>query len=546
MMAPFRLFLSGLMIFHFSALVSQQKNDLTQMDYEYLESKIMEFKGEKAVYVYLRAYLSKAKKEENLDEIMNGYHNYIYEAEQSQKLIYADSLLYTAELTHDHEQIGSALLTKGIVYYSGKDHNKALDCYLAADRMIAVTDNDYLKYKTQYNIAQVKYYLGFYNEAVSILLMCSEYFKGDNSRAYLNCLHSLSLAYTRLGNLEESEEVNVLARKESVRLKDFSMTAYLDHAQGINDYFRKSYQQAVIKIKKSLPELEKQNDFGNLSVGYFYLASCYWDTGQKKLALPYLLMVDDIFTDKKYLRPDLRRNYEMLIDYYKNKGELQEELKFNNKLILADKILYEKYSYLSSRIFKEYDTSRLISSNRQIRQELNNEKSIKKALLAFSLILVPVLGFLAYRNLQLRRYKKSFELYISKGSSTEIRTASKAQRPNITDALEQKLLGKLEKFESSLGYLKKDLKVEKLAVSFGTNYKYLSQVINYHKGMSYPDYISSLRIDYIVKRLEEDPKLRKYNFGIIAEEAGFGTAQQFTDVFRKKMGMSFGFFLNKL
>ena len=45
-------------------------------------------------------------------------------------LAYSDSVLIASELTKKNDKIGSALLTKGIVYYSGKDYNKALDCYL--------------------------------------------------------------------------------------------------------------------------------------------------------------------------------------------------------------------------------------------------------------------------------------------------------------------------------------------------------------------------------------------------------------------------------
>jgi AraC-like DNA-binding protein len=160
--------------------------------------------------------------------------------------------------------------------------------------------------------------------------------------------------------------------------------------------------------------------------------------------------------------------------------------------------------------------------------------------------MVPLVAYLAYRNVQLRRYKKNFEQYKKTNTIPEIESNSRIHRPNISDNLEQNLLKKLANFENAHGYLKKDLKIEKLAASFGTNYKYLSQVINFHKGLSYPDYINNLRINYIVKKLEEDSKLRNYNFGVIAEEAGFGTAQQFTDVFKKKMGMSFGYFLSKL
>lgn len=523
-----------------------QNDSLIQKDYELLYEKIDQTKGRREVFRYLHAYLEKAKQEENLEEIIEGYKNYIYEVDYEQKIAYADSMLYTAELTRNNEVIGSALLTKGIVFYSGRDYNKALDNYLSANRLIASGDNDYLKYKIQYNIAQVKYYLGYYNEAVSILLMCADYFKEDNSRAYLNCLHSLSLCYTRLGNYPKSADINKLAVTESFRLKDSSMMLYLKHSEGVNDYYRKLYPESLVKLKSTIPELDKQKDFASLAVAYFYIASAYWDMGKREFALPFLLKVDEIFTDTRYIRPDLRKNYEMLIEYYNIQGNLKKELFYTHKLLQADKVLHNNYRYLSSRIHKEYDTTKLRDNNNDITLKLRYEKTFRISALAVAGLMTPFICYLLYKNIQLRRYKRNFENYKKNILPKASENFSRLQRPNIPDALEQDLLKKLANFELRLGFLKKDLKIEKLAISFGTNYKYLSQVINFHKGMSYPDYISDLRINYIVKKLEEDSKLRNYNFGVIAEEAGFGTAQQFTEVFKKKMGMSLNYFLQEM
>lgn len=520
-------------------------SQLNKMSYEMLDEEIEKQKGTPEVFRYLEAFLKKAKKEENLDEVLYGYQNYIYEVEYGQKIAYADSMVYVAGLTKDNDKIGSAHLTKGIVFFNGRDHNKALDSFLSANMLIAAGTDKYLKYKTQYHIAQEKYYLGFYNEAVSLFLKCTEYFKNENTRAYLNCLTSLSLCYTRLGNLEEAANTIDIAFEESARLNDLSMTANLYQAEGINDYYRKLYPLALHKLNKSLESFKKDKDFGNLSVAYFYIASVYWDMGKRDLAFPYLLKVDKIFTDKKYIRPDQRKNFEMLIDTYKAKGDREQELLYTNKLLQADRILFANYKYLSSRIAKEYDTAKLISSYKDIRHDLNMEHSLRMSLLAASILMLPVIGYLSYRNIQLRRYKKNFEQYKKSSILPQINTNSRMNRPNISEDLEQDLLQKLANFENTLGYLKKDLKIEKLAASFKTNYKYLSQVVNYHKGMSYPDYISNLRINYIVKRLEEDSKLRNYNFGAIAEEAGFGTAQQFNDVFKKKMGMPLNYFLKQ-
>lgn len=546
MIARLRLLLCILVFIKYSCIGAQQQNNLLAMDYDSLYDKIDQNKNHKSVFSYLEAYLTKAKKEDNLNEIINGYKNYIYEVEYSQKLLYADSMIVAAELTKNNEQIGSAILTKGIVYYSEKEHNKALDCYLTASKFIVSTNNDYLKYKTQYNIAHVKYYLGFHNEAASLFLKCSNYFRTENTRAYLNCLHSLTLCYTRLGNYQASEEINKLALDESKRSQDFSMVPYLNHSGGINDYFRKSYAQGLTKIKNAIPEFLKQKDYNNLSVSYFYIASIYWDSGKRELAYPYLLKVDQIFTDKRYIIPDLRKNYELLLDYYRSKGDRDSELVYINKLMEADKIIDANYKYLSTKILKEYDTIKLINEKKAIKDEAKNEKVMKITLFISVLLILPVTFYLIYKNRKLRSYLRNLELYKKNIPTDEMLNSSKTQRPNISGELEEDLLARLEKFETHLGFLKKEVKIEKLAKSFGTNYKYLSQVINYHKGLSYPDYISNLRITYIMKKLEEDPKLRNYTNGALAEEAGFGTTQQFVNSFKNIAGMPLHFFIKRL
>ena len=529
-----------------SAIGQEKKKDtLSKRSYEFLYDQIYKFSGTVKATPYLKAYLTKAKREANDKEIINGYNNYLYEVPEHKMLNYADSMIYTSEKTDRNELIGSAYLTKGIVYYSRKEHNKALDNYLKANRYISTTKNEYIKHKAQYNIAHIKYYLGFYYESVSLFRKCADYFKTENTRAYLNCLHSLSLCYNKLGHFQESTEMNNLATAESKRLQDNSMLTYISHSEGINDYFRRDYISSIEKLKGTIPYLQKQQDFGNLSVANFYIALAYWDLGKREESLPYLLKVDRIFADKKYIRPDLRRNYELLIDYYKNKQDKSNELFYVMRLLEADKILHTNYKYLAGRILKEYDTAELLKAKNDIENDLRKEKYYSTTFLLIVMVLVPVLGYFIYRNIRLRQFKKNYQLYKEKYEPA-IANNNDKKRPNISQDLEKDLLVRLQRFEDINGFTRKDMTVDKLAETFGTNNKYLSQLINFHKGKSYPDYINNLRIQYITQKLEKDKTIRKYTYTAIANEAGFGTAQQFTVVFKRIMGMPFSFFLEQL
>lgn len=80
-------------------------------------------------------------------------------------LQYCDSILVVARKWKTDSLLGSAYLTRGIVYYYFKQEPKALDNFIIADSFISKSDNQYLKNKTKYSIAQIKYYLGYYEEA---------------------------------------------------------------------------------------------------------------------------------------------------------------------------------------------------------------------------------------------------------------------------------------------------------------------------------------------------------------------------------------------
>lgn len=301
-------------------------------DYDYLFERIEDSQNNSKIQsLYLKSFLYKAKSEENTEEIINGYKNYLHYSKDNLKLVYADSMIYTAKQTGDNALIGSAYLTKGIAYYGMKQHKSALDNYLIANKFISQTRNEYLVHKVKYNIAHIKYYLGFYNEAISLFKECMGYFKDNNPRPYLNSIHSLGLCYNRIGNYGLCTEMNKKGLAEGKRLSNNEMDIYFTHLEGINQYFKGNYQTSIEKIKSVISALREAKDFANESVGYFYIGKSYWKLDKFEMALPYFKKVDKIFVDKKYIRPDLIENYQLLIDYYKSKKDLNKQLYYIKK-----------------------------------------------------------------------------------------------------------------------------------------------------------------------------------------------------------------------
>lgn len=523
---------------------------LKRKSYDYIFERIEVTADDKVKQAhYLQYFLNKAKREKNSEEIVNGYKNYLFYSPEKLKLVYADSMIYNAKKANDNSLIGSAYLSKGIVYYGQKKHKHALDNYLVADNYISKTGDKYLTYKVKYNIAGVKYYLGFYDEAISLYTECIDYFQGKNSRAYLNSLHLLGLCYNRVGNYGLCSEINEKGIQEGIRLDNNEMKDYFIHSEGINQYFKNNYTSAIKKITYSIPTINKNKDFANESVGYFYIGKSYWDLHKPEMALLYFFKVDKIFDDKGYIRPDLHQNYELIIKYYKSKNDLHKELYYIEKLLKADSVLDNRFRYLSGRVSKVYDKKVLLKDKQDIEELFNKRKYNDFIFTGIVLVLFLIVSFIAYRHIRNKNvYRQKFEELMAKNeavSKVDVKNVSNGIG-NINKDTIAEILKQLEKFEKDKKFLVKDLTSAKLAAIFNSNPKYLSQIIYQYRGKKFVKYIADLKINYLIKLLKEDSKIRKYSNSALAEEVGFNSTKTFTQAFFAEAGCPTSYFIEEL
>ncbi len=116
----------------------------------------------------------------------------------------------------------------------------------------------------------------------------------------------------------------------------------------------------------------------------------------------------------------------------------------------------------------------------------------------------------------------------------------------ITDQIISDVIQKLKEFEDNQDYLKGKVTLNILANEFNTNSRYLSQIVNMHKGKSFIDYINHLKVDYAKNRLEVDEKFRNYTLSAIAKELGYKRAEAFQRVFFKKENIQLKEFIKNL
>ncbi len=172
--------------------------------------------------------------------------------------------------------------------------------------------------------------------------------------------------------------------------------------------------------------------------------------------------------------------------------------------------------------------------------------SLKKMYVRNFWIFSAILGIIILSYILLRfRYRNranqynSFISYIANREHPKeiIPTKDISKGVNIPQETENALVNKLEQFENSKQFTKQDMSLALLAANFETNTKYLSEVINTHKGKNFNSYINELRINYIIDKLKSNKTYLQYKISYLAEESGFSSHSSFATVFKAVTGI---------
>ncbi|WP_162304194.1 helix-turn-helix domain-containing protein [Chryseobacterium mulctrae] len=516
--------------------------------------------------VYVNQYIKKAKSEKNYSELFQAYKDAILYSE-NQKMIYADSALVAAKNSGNNDLMGDAYLSKGAIYYfNQRKFQYALEEYLKAYEYLKDSKNEFLKYQNIYHIGVVKSYLGYYDEALKIFNECIDFFEtkidGDikkniifnNTKGYLNSLHQAIICYQMLGKDEQANQLLNIAETKIPKTKDFYLeTSYFTKSLGVSEFKKKSYKKAIYYFDRALPELLKVNDFTWASYIYFYKGKSYELLGDLNLEVENYRKVDSIFNKNEFILPELRSNYEELIEYYRKNNNHKEELYYTNQLLKVDSVIASDFKHLSTRVYKEYDTKMLLET----KENLEKTNSYSRLLIFLCLAIITALGIIMYYRIQKQRniQKNYDELLVKLEESNHAEVITSPVIVEVIDtgdknikfdsSIVEKLLKDIHTFENKQGYLEQGITLKKLAEQFKTNTSYLSQVINEYKGSNFNTYINVLRINFATQKIYHDKEWRKYSIEHIASAAGFSNRQSFSNIFLEQNGIRPADFIKK-
>ncbi|MFC4162660.1 helix-turn-helix domain-containing protein [Epilithonimonas zeae] len=505
-------------------------------------------------FSYINPYIQKAKREKKYPELFQAYRDAVfYSKSVDKKIKYADSCLDAAYKSTSEDRISTAYVLKGSIYYAKmKKYKPALDEYLMAYKYSKNTGDLYLKNKVSYHLGVVKNYLGYNDEALDLFRECVNFFETEanntkahkfqifnNQKGYLNSLHQMIICYRNKKDFAKVDSLINIGLLKTFNEPDFSQErGYFLKSKGLSEFSNSKYESSIDYLTQSL-DLMKE-DFAWKSVDYFYIGKSYLALKKEDLAISNFKKIDSIFTKQEFLLPELRENYELLINYYKGKNDAQQQLYYTTQLLKADSIISRDFAYLSPKVHREYDTNALLEEKGKL-EKVNIWGGVFIILLAGLATFLIITLFKKFKKEKdiLQKYfvlqdKLQTHNYTRPESSVAVVNNTENnddKRSHIAETIKEELLHKLKVFEEKKQFTQKGLTIQKLATQLDTNSNYLSHVINDNKGMNFNKYLGDLRIRHITQLLFEKNIYLNYTIDTLAKECGIASRQNFSDLF---------------
>ncbi len=489
--------------------------------------------------------LLRAQDDSAFNEVYTHTYLEIAPKDHQRALKIADSL-YLASRT-PLMQVKSLMLSATLYQQSG-DITQAIEYANRAENIISDTDDSPWKTRV-YGFLTTQYrFLKLYKKQKKFAKKTIEesHKIADKDRA----ASTIGLVYQEMAftgmELEDYESAIRYIQKsqESFQKSKFSSNALFaqnEQLLGLAYLNLKQLDKSMEHYQASVRLLEGLSDYYIRALVYSGLSQLYLEKKDLKKAKEYLDQAKDIADKSDYLelKKEVNKSAQKYYTASKNIDSLVNVTKDTDSLTT---VLNSKAQHFMD---SEYEN---MEKNISTIQKDNSYKNIIIAIVV-ALLLAAGTTFLWIKRKQ-RKDIQRFKKLITRLRTERIYQIREEEIPDkdknienssgltIPPETEQKLLKQLENFENSDLYRKNTLSLSVLAGRFETNTKYLSYVINKHKRKSFQHYINGLRIEYIIKKLKNDPVYMQYKIATLADESGFSSPNKFAMVFKKVTSIS--------
>lgn len=435
--------------------------------------------------------------------------------------------------------------------------NEALKKFIRAD-FFAQKNNDIRQHiKIKGNIAYVKLNIKQTDDAISETRQVLEllennkylYEKENFEIIYNNLFSNLGHLYSDkyISDPDKNKKYADSALQNFNQLlrstKDKKLLAGTYLKLGTLNNKQENYQKASGYYQKSLDlytSLQLKDEILNLK---YNLGVNYYELNEYMKSKKSFLEMSHSMEKDSQVNIDYIFAQDYLSKIYLKEGKADSVEFFNNKFIE----LYQKNSELEKKnianIYREINSKNL-------NEEINKSASILRNRLFLIIILVVLIGCITgYLLLQIRK-KKKIEIRLDE-ILLQVKNSSLNNHQNkssftISNEKEAEIMEKLLELEDKKIYLKNEFNQAYAAKRLGTNTTYLSQTINKYMKKSFSEYTNELRINYILKELSENRKLRNYTTQALADLVGYKSGISFARTFKEKTGVTPFQYIEKL
>ena len=503
-------------------------------------------------------YLVKAKKNGEKKFIGRGYYLLASKTKElKERVHHLDSAISNIKnIENEVDFLTMLYMYRGVTLDLKRDYYEALNNYLTADSIAEIHKSEKYLYATKFNIAFLKRVLGEYQTSEKLFMECLlrlEAKEEFNILPYIQTLFQLSSVYYESGAIAKCTAINLKGIQLS---KNNDLLEFYYHFvvnEGINLNIKGDYQSSIDSIQKGYSHLQAADK----EIANFYLGKSYYAISEKEKAFHYFKKIDTIFRNKNDLLPPLRESYVYLINESKRTKNKENQLYYTTQLLKVDSVIHADYKYLSSNIFKKYDTPKYEAERNLLIKDLEEENADitqrnKRIVILSVLFCLLMLGGFMYNYRLKKKYEKRYNDIIDKSkASIEEEIIVKNEKPQaislgIDTRIAEEILQALAAFEKGEDYLKNQISLKDVAKIVNTNSKYLSKIVNFYKGKNFTTYINDLRIEYLVSHIQTETKYQKYTIRAIAEEIGFSNPEGFSRAFQKNTGLKPSYFIKKV
>ena len=506
--------------------------------------------------IYAKTYLHKAKNENDTIRIANAYTQLVslnHSKNLYSILTYSDSIIALTKKIENVQYPGYGYILKGMFYFEIGNYEKALKNYLIANKYAIKNKNIEQQFYINNEIGQLKNFWGNYEEALGFfksqlkLLQQNKIDIKNPQDSYCNLLFNLTNSYILSKKLDSALIYAKKGIHKSLALNDSAGYYSFVGQTGVISYYQNNFKTALDSLNKTLPYLTSHNDFLNY---HYYLGNIYWKKNNDEKAFYHFSKADSIYNISQDVVPEVRDIQEYFVSYYKKNNDINNQLKYIDRLIYIDSIIKYNYKNLNETIIKKYDTPILISEKQHIINSLNkSQKKSSYIIIGLVSAFIIALAVIIWSYKKQRIYRKKFNklLLNNQKEFPNKKTVKKSSDglKGISLEIVNSVLLALEEFESGNRFLDNNLTLNSLSKTFNTNSNYLSKIINFYKKQNFSCYISNLRIDYCIEQLKTNETFRKYSIKAISYELGYNNAESFSKDFYKKTGIYPSYFIRE-